>query len=84
MNRMINLTDNAGKALLPEDQMHEPAPGSIALTHGLSGTAWQRHHGDGLWHSTTGLTTTWPGLLTQDRLILVHDAEERVTFGGSR
>lgn len=40
----------------------EPVEGSVVMTQGATGTAWQRHFSDGLWHSTTGRTATWQDL----------------------
>ena len=37
----------------------EPPHGSVVLTESASGTAWQRHFSDGLWHSTTGQVKPW-------------------------
>lgn len=62
----------------------EPPPGSVVLTEGPSGTAYQRFHSDGSWHSTaSGLTRSfdWEALQRKtDRdgafpLLLVHDAD---------
>ena len=46
---------------------HEPPPASIVLASGPSGTAWQRHARDGMWHSSTGKRAFWPTLLKSDR-----------------
>lgn len=68
---------------LPWGDFAEPRPGSVVLTDGLQGTAWQRLHGDGLWHSTTGRTATWDDLVAREREydrggpLLVHDAPPR-------
>lgn len=32
----------------------EPLHGSVVMTQSTTGTAFQRHFSDGLWHSTTG------------------------------
>lgn len=40
----------------------EPPKGSIVLSDGPTGTAWQRHFSDGRWHSTTGRVRTWSSL----------------------
>lgn len=40
----------------------EPPPGSVVMTESTSGTAWQRHYSDGLWHSTTGRAVPWDQL----------------------
>lgn len=77
-SRAIPVTDDAGKMLLPEDQQHEPRPGSVVLTHGHHGTAWQRHFADGMWRSTRGgAAKTWANLLTKRGLVLIYDAPER-------
>lgn len=61
----------------------EPPPGSVVLTDGLQGTAWQRLHGDRLWHSSTGRTSTWADLVERERQydrggpLLVHLAPPR-------
>lgn len=61
----------------------EPGPGSVVLTDGLQGTAWQRLHGDGLWHSSTGRTATWADLVAREEQydrggpLLVHLAPPR-------
>ena len=62
--------------------MKEPARGSVVLTDGPTGTAWQRHNSDGLWHSTApraapkkwvDLVNAWP-----DREpILLYEAPSR-------
>jgi len=46
---------------------NEPPPASVVLTEGPTGTAWQRFHGDGSWHSTTGRVATWGGLMKSYR-----------------
>lgn len=77
-NRIIPITDHAGTQLLPEDERYEPMPGSIVLTEGLHGTAWQRFFSDGMWHPTRGgRPRTWDDLLTRNNLVLIYDAEER-------
>jgi hypothetical protein len=45
----------------PQD---EPPHGSVVLLNGVTGTAWQRHYTDGLWHSTAhAVPYTWANLL---------------------
>lgn len=45
----------------PED---EPPHGSVILLNGPTGTAWQRHYRDGLWHPTTiNASYPWAHLL---------------------
>lgn len=78
-DRMIPMTDDKGRTIAhPDDAAIEPLPGSIALSEGMYGTAWQRHFNDGLWHSTRGsATATWSEMLTKRNLVLVYDADER-------
>lgn len=78
----IPLTDHAGKLLVESEDMEEPAKGSIILTNGMHGTAWQRLFADGLWHSTVpganALGRTWISLVAGSRsVILVYDAPVR-------
>lgn len=59
----------------------QPPKGSIVLTDGPRGTAWQRHYSDGLWHSSTGRTKTWASLQSYARrfampLIHIYTPEE--------
>lgn len=62
----------------------EPPRGSVVMTDGLEGTAWQRLHGDGLWHSSTGRTEAWATLCDREGQygrggpLLVHLAPPRV------
>lgn len=58
----------ASTAHLPKDPPPpiaeaEPLPGSVVMAEGISGTAFQRHFSDGLWHSTTGRVRTWQELV---------------------
>lgn len=77
-SRVIPVTDDRGHNLLPEDEGFEPLPGSIVLTEGLFGTAWQRFFSDGLWHRAgSGGTATWQELLSRRNVVLVYDATER-------
>lgn len=56
----------------------EPEPGSVVLTEGEHGTAWQRHFvGKRLWHSTTGMTREWGQLIARRNVVLVYDAAPR-------
>lgn len=76
--RMIPVTDDRGRLLLVEDDAAEPLSGSIVLTEGSHGTAWQRHFADGLWHSSRGgAPKGWPDLLQKRNVVLVYDADER-------
>lgn len=68
------------RSLLPTDP--EPSHGSVLLSEGPTGTAWQRHHNDGRWHSTSGRSLTWDELLARVAsrrgalpLLLVHEVE---------
>lgn len=45
----------------------QPPRGSVVLTEGPRGTAWQRFFSDGRWHSVTGKSTSWERLLRADR-----------------
>ena len=78
MSRLIPLTDATGKLLVPGDEF-EPTRGSIVLTNGQWGTAWQRFFDDGLWHSVgqgrEGVT--WEHMLQCRNLVLVYEAAER-------
>lgn len=70
--------------------MKEPAHGSVVMTDGPTGTAWQRHHHDGEWHSTAGITQPWEYVEKRDPELLfeaparphdghdLHYVEERV------
>jgi hypothetical protein len=48
-------------------QQPEPPRGSVVLTEGPTGTAWQRFNSDGRWHSTTGKSTPWDRLIRSDK-----------------
>lgn len=78
-DRVIPLTDHRGTLLLDEDDAFEPLPGSVVLTEGRHGTAWQRHFSDGLWHRTGrgGTPRTWESLIDKRNVILVYDAAAR-------
>lgn len=77
-DRLIPITDTQGRVLVPGDDI-EPLPGSIVLTEGPFGTAWQRFFSDGLWHSVGhgSLRLTWEQMLHHRNLVLVYDAPER-------
>ena len=56
----------------------EPVHGSVILTSGLTGTAWQRFYSDGRWHSVTGHVLSWDALWSlpdthEQGVIVVHD-----------
>lgn len=73
------VTDDRGRFIWDAEDKAEPEPGSVALTGGDWGTAWQRNFSDGLWHSTRrkGGPKTWDWLLTRRNLRLAYDAEPR-------
>lgn len=76
---LIPLTDSRGKPLLAGRAYAEPLPGSVVLTMGEHGTAWQRHFSDGLWHRTGGgRARRWEELLHQRSALLVYDAPPRM------
>jgi hypothetical protein len=78
-SRCIPLTDHKGVLLVPEEDTTEPLPGSVILTEGKHGTAWQRMFVDGQWRSTRGGTArSWTELLAKRNVVLVYDAEQRV------
>jgi hypothetical protein len=80
-SRLIPVTDAQGRMLLQGEDQVEPLPGSVVLTAGYHGTAWQRHFADGLWYSTmhghhrSGYT--WKQIVTRRNVVLVYDAEGR-------
>lgn len=69
------LTDDRGRSLCGD--FAEPRIGSVVLTSGIYGTAWQRLARDGKWHSTTGLRMPWKFMCARRNLVLVYDAPER-------
>lgn len=72
---IVHLTDDRGSLLL---RVPEPEPGSVLLTEGVHGTAWQRHFADGLWHSTRGGSPKrWADLLKKRNVALVYNAAVR-------
>lgn len=75
----IQVTDTYGTLLLDDPgDPGEPLPGSVVLTNGEYGTAWQRYFSDGLWHRVGGgRALFWADLLTKRNLVLVYDAPER-------
>lgn len=77
-DRMIPLTDDRGHLLVPSEEAHNPEPGSVVLTNGKYGTAWQRHFADGLWHSTRGgKAQPWSVMLRKRGLLLAYEAQPR-------
>lgn len=77
-SRPVQITDDKGK--FPNHAYdREPQPGSVVLSDGEHGTAWQRYFSDGLWHRVGGgKARTWAEVLTKRNLVLVYDAPERV------
>lgn len=76
--KIIQLTDDHGRVVCSE--IAEPNPGSVVLTSGEFGTAWQRLFSNGRWSSTTpggALSVTWQDLLTRRNLVLIYDAPVR-------
>lgn len=72
------VTGRIGQPLLDADDMDEPERGSILMTGGAHGTAWQRHFRTGLWHSTRGgAPKTWEFLTRKRNVVLVYDADPR-------
>lgn len=82
LRNFIVLTDERGRPAQHEDQMNEPEPGSVVLSSGEWGTAWQRYFSDGLWHSvgTEGRGKAWDEMLRLRNLVLVYEARERFDF----
>lgn len=77
---LIQVTDERGNPVLDGDDQHEPLPGSVVLTEGEFGTAWQRYFSDGMWHRVGGGSARgkgWPYFLTKRNVVLVYDAHER-------
>jgi hypothetical protein len=78
LTRMIPVTNDQGVVVLDADDSYEPLPGSIIMTEGVHGTAWQRHFIDGLWHRCGSTQRKdWAYLLTKRNVVLVYDADER-------
>ena len=74
---MIELTNSIGSLNAAAD-VSEPEPGSIILTEGVTGTAWQRFFVDGRWHPTRGGgSKTWIELLCRRNVWLVYRADPR-------
>lgn len=76
----ITITDSEGNLLDPEDLYNEPPFGSVALTHGDWGTAYQLFFSDGLWHRVGaggGSARTWAWLCRQRNVRLVYEARVR-------
>lgn len=74
----LPLTDGIGVPLVDrEDLLAEPNPGSIVMSGGEWGVAWQHHFKDRRWHSTSGASLTWKQLIRHRNLVLIYDAYER-------
>jgi hypothetical protein len=80
-HRPVPLTDDRGTVLLGKRMFNpnaEPNPGSVVLSEGEFGTAWQRFFSDGRWHPTRGGgSRSWDQMLTKRNLVLVYDAPVR-------
>lgn len=80
MNELIPITDSTGRSC-GEDEA-EPAPGSVVLTQGEFGTAWQRWFHDGRWHRAgSSQAKDWEWFLTQRNVVLAYDAPVRLLDG---
>lgn len=74
----VPLTDDKGAPMVPPEGLAEPLPGSILLTQGSHGTAWQRYFSDELWHRVGGgRARSWDEMLAERNLVLVYDADVR-------
>lgn len=72
------VTDAVGR-LRHDGAADEPPLSSVALTNGLTGTAFQRQH-DGLWHRCGGRPAkgkTWERMLQMRSLVVVYRAPLR-------
>lgn len=80
-SRVIPVTDDRGRLLLIGEEAVQPEPGSVVLTEGFFGSAWQRHFADGLWYSTIHgkhrRGYTWEQIVMRRNVVLIYDAEER-------
>ena len=78
LTSLIPVTNDQGELMLNADDSVEPLPGSIVMTEGFHGSAWQRHFNDGLWHRCGSTQRKdWAYLLTKRNVVLVYDAAER-------
>lgn len=77
MSRPVQITDDRGR--FPNHAYdRQPLPGSVILTDGEHGTAWQRFFSDGLWHRVDSKAVrTWESLLRKRNVVLIYDAPER-------
>ena len=76
---LTQVTDDRGNLILEGPDAAEPLPGSVVLTEGEFGTAWQRYFTDGLWHRVggSGSGKPWSFFLTKRNVMLAYDAHER-------
>lgn len=74
---VLPITDDRSRLLIPG--LSEPETGSVVVTHGLHGTAWQLYR-DGRWRPTRGRgSKIWDQILGTDRVYLVFEpSDERV------
>ena len=73
---LLRLTGDRGEKFPEIDP--EPEPGSIVLTEGAFGTAWQRHYETGLWHAAGRVKgKPWAYLTERRNLFLAYDAPRR-------
>lgn len=82
MNQNLTyVTDDRGRPMLDGDDAAEPLPGSVVLTDGEFGTAWQRYFADGMWHRVgggSGRGKPWSFFLSKRNVVLAYDAHERI------
>ncbi len=72
------ITDTHGNVITIPGRGKEPEPGSIVLTQGQFGTAWQRSFDDGMWHRVGGgRPRDWAWMLQQNRVFLSYNAPKR-------
>lgn len=77
-DRLVPITDDRGRLLLAGRALPEPMPGSVVLSDGEYGTAWQRYFSDGLWYRVGGgAPRDWKNLLRKRNLVLIYDAPVR-------
>lgn len=79
---LIQMTDSQGLLTDGAFATEEPEPGSVVLTNGEFGTAWQRYFNDGLWHRVGGGRNrgrAWGWMMSQRNVVLAYDALPRET-----
>lgn len=75
MHEKYKITDAHGLVL---GSFREPLPGSVVMTEGEHGTAWQKFFSDGLWHRVGSTQKkTWAQMLEMRNLVVVYDATVR-------